>query len=626
MFNFLFQSCDDNPNLEKNLSTENQTFLARKSDGESVGENVILGKKLINAYSISVMQEAFNYYNNLYPNSPFNGYIVKPTHKYIKIEPKTEQDLIYLEKIEELNDEIYLSNYPLDYEIIQEGSDYTDSTYTGKLEFKPLYTVIPIEETLDIPFSLIEEIYEPTEEEYDIETIALTIANWQDDLIADFDEEVTMSNINQFIEAPVTQSARLFGRRYRPKGTIQMFIYDTNNVEGLMNAKIRTGRNFFWKTTYTNEAGYFEASKKYRGKVRIRSAWRNNTATLRMSWNEMIGIQVSDHVMTVKRSNNNRTYIIRDQGEDVRLWCKGVIHNGIHKYNKYCESNGITKVMGANVWVGKNGGSACSTPMFKTLPTLPVVAAFSGTGEGNVLAQFSSSVLLSAFQLVSIPFNHLMPDQIYTQVNKRGNRFFGVSKSNRTVEQLVFHESGHFSHAKNVGANYYGKVVYAEMTNQISDGDPYVDGTKPSIGQGQLIALEEGWATFIENKCISHYYNEAYDDGFRQAMPAYMENYTMYSTPFTFTSRRDNTGWFLSGLMWDITDNQINENTSFRNGTNNQFINSIQDNLFISTNTGFLFNQLQGNVLNGTSLKNKMLQNYPSRQTEINQLFQSYGY
>lgn len=621
----LFVGCEDEFVSKKEKES---IALERGSIDDPSGERVILGKKMENAYSVSTMQSAFDYYNNLYPNSQYQGRIVEPNFKYIKIEPATEQDLVALEKIDSEREDVFLSNYPLDYEVLQEGSEYIDSTYIGKEEFKPTYTVIPIDETLDIPYTVIEKLYEPTDEEFDIETIALAMADWQDDLIADFDQEVTIDNVQDFIEAPNTSSSsRLFGRKFRPEGKIRMYIYDTNEDEGLMNAKIRTGRSFWWRTTYTDEEGYFKATKRYRGKVRIRSAWRNNTATLRMAWYEIIGVQVSDHVMTETRGNNNRTYIIKCVGEDERLWCKGAVHNGIHKYNKYSDINNINKVVGANIWVWKTGPEGCSTPMFHKMQTLPIVAMYSGTGEGTILAEFSSDILLGAVQLLSIPFGHLMPDQIYTNINKRGVRSLGIDKSNRAVEQLVFHESGHFSHAIHAGVNLYGKVVSTELENSISGGDPYLDGTEPSMGQGQLISLAEGWATFIENKCISYYYGVTYDNDYRYNMPQYMENFTMYSTPFNLGGRDDNSSWFLSGLLWDISDNSTSENLSARrDGSSGIWLNGITDNLFINDNLSFIFNNLDGYVLNANNLKQKLISNYPSESTQINQLFQSYGY
>ncbi len=618
--------------LKEDANSQQTTLNYTANDqGEIVGEQVVLGETRQNAYSVEIMQAAFDYYNEKYPDSPFAGRKVEATHLYVKILPSTESDLLKLEEISNNNDEFYISEYPMDQEVVQEGSDYTDPDYKGQTEFKPLYTVLPINKDLGVTTTLIEKLYEPTDEEFHVETIALAMAKWEDDLIADFGQAVTMDNVDDFIGAPSDETARsnwfssLFGRKYTPKGTIKVYNYDFPTVpDPLANANINTGRGLWWVGTHTDDSGYFEASKRYRGKVRIRSAWRNAIATERMTWNEIIGIQVSDHVMTETRGNNNRTYIIMNAGEDERLWCKGAVYNGLVKYNTFCNANGILKVMNSNVWVSKTGKDA-STPMMHTYPSLLTTAATNYSLTNNaVLNGIANSIETPVTTLVSIVFKHLLPDQMFNGIKTRGT--LSLKQSNKVVEQLVFHESGHFSHALKCGSSTYSLVVGAESKNTSLYSDPYNNGQTPSVAAGKMIALAEGWATYIENRCMQQFYTSSYDNSATRALPGYIESFRMQAVPYT-GGRTDAMSWFYTGLMWDITDGTGTEASPSGYYTNNggTLNNSIVDAVSLGSSPSYIYLKLTSDVTSAATLKTKLTTAYPSQATAIGNLFTSYG-
>ena len=621
----LLTSCEKDYDISENPQP-NKSLAARGKIDDPKGELVILGKHLQNAYSVTTMQNAFDYYNSLYSTSPYKDRVVKATHKYIKIIPTTEDDLIRLDKIADKNNAIVLSQYPLDYEVLQEGSDYIDSTYTGKIEYKPAYTVIPIDSEFEVPYVVLDKLYEPKDEEFDVETIALAMSDWQDDLIADFGQEVTMINVTSFIDGPNVTN-RLFGHKFTPSGFIRMHIYDTGGNEGLQFANLQTGRAVWWSATFTNDQGMFIATKSYRGKVRIRSTWRNFTATLRMTWYEMIGFQVSDHVMTETASNNWRVYEIFNAAEDQDIWCKGAVHNGTIKYFQYCYLNGIIPVFDANIWVWKKGDGSGSTPMLKKYPAMLTMATINGWTQSELWSSLLLHIATDVYQGIATVLPHLMPDQTYKGINQR------YGQSNRSVEQLVFHESGHFSHALKCGSWNYSHIVAAEIKNIIDHGsEPYYDGQSPTTVAGRQIALAEGWATFTENKCMQTFYGYSIDAVGVHFHPGYIENYTMYSTPFNNNAIiiSDNNSWFLTGLFWDISDNQIDDfnaalPSSFRDGNTNALLANIHDDFFIGNSAGLIYNHLTSNVYNGNDLRNSLVATYPTQAVNINLLFRTYG-
>lgn len=649
----LFTSCNDDEILkDSENSKSNNTLAMRTNENDKPDEHmpIVLGEKLDNPYTVANMQSAFDYYNSVVPNSPFEGKTVEATHYYIKITPNTTEQLIMLDELDNSDDENapVLQDYPLDYEIKEEGDYYVMPKDENDI-YHPAYTLIPVgyQFPSSVPYVILDKIYEPTEEEYDVETVALFFADWQEDLLAD-EIEVTAETLPEYLRNSLAQqsSSRLFGRRYRPNGYVKVQNTDNQNLDPLLKAKISIGRNIFWRYTYTDNNGYFEAPKKYRGKVRIRAKWRGYTATIRKTWNEIIGLWVSDHLMTITRGNNGITKNIMHGephtgvfGIDLaggHLWFKGTTHNGLRKYIDFSNSNGVSHTVGtANVWCFAKGQNA-STPMLHKYPQLAGMSTIANIGQANFWHVMTNVVGGVAVSLVP---SHLRPDFIFAGLNNKKIKEGSPSNTVR-IHQTIFHESGHFSHAMKAGAGFWAQVYASEMSNSFLHGDPYVDGSKPSYQAGRIIGLAEGWGNFCEFKITSAVYGKAYmtPSSFGTNMyptsniNTYMERFNICDIPMTAT-KFDDLHWFAHGIMWDLLDNQV-DNTSIsrrRSGNGTTIINGIVDNCFIgnSTNTNDLssvFNRLNSNIETPTQFRDALINAYPAQATPIRNLFNSYGY
>ncbi|MCF6296096.1 MAG: hypothetical protein L3J25_10465 [Flavobacteriaceae bacterium] len=657
-------SCNDD--LETNK--EGQSISFDSGIAMRIGENdkpdfhtkIVLGEQLKNPYSVANMKNAFSYYNEKVSNSPFKKKKVKVTHFYIKITPTTENHLIALDNLDNSDDvdSPILHDYPLDYDIIEEGDYYIEPKDENDLYY-PSYTVIPVGYKLpnNLPFENIEDLYYPEDEkEYDIETVALFFADWKDDLEAD-DIFVTEETLPEYLKKSLEEqnANRLFGRRYRPYGYVNIENTDSNDFDPLMKAKISIGRSFWWRYTYTDDAGYFRSPKKYRGKVRIRAKWRGYTATIRKTWNEILGFWVSDHLMTLKRRSNGRTKNISYTephngifGVDLRgghLWFKGTTHNGLRKYNDYAAINGIDKPISyANVWAW-SGGKSSSTPMLHEFPMLPQMASIAGIGQSDFWHASIQYVTSAGIGLVP---HWIRPDQIFA--NLKNKKVSGSTQSNTVrIHQLVFHESGHYSHAKKAGSWFWANVFATEMSNSILEGDPYVDGSSPSFQAGSRISLAEGWGNFTEFKITSYHYRKAYmssingtgffndtASGNNISIERNMENFNIYDKPMN-DDRFDDYSWFLHGIMWDLLDSNTENfigNTgltfSRRRDGDGLSLNNIVDNIAIGTSNeydlSFVFNSLGSTVHSACDLRNDINIAVPGLDFAINPLFTSYGY
>lgn len=538
--------------------------------------------------------------------------------------------------------------------------------------------MIPVDYQLpsNLPYEIIEPLYYPKDEEFDVETVSLVFADWQEDLKAQFGTEIYEKDLprllklwKDFDEGNLTEEEfeakgffsdlwdSLFGRRYRPNGNVNIENTDTNIYEPLQKAKISIGRSFWWRYTYTNDNGYFNSPKRYRGKVRIRAKWRGYTATIRKTWNEILGLWVSDHLMTIKRSNNPRTKNISYTephdgilGVDLQgghLWFKGTTHNGLRKYIDFCNANGINKTIShANVWSFARGG-ASSTPMLNRFPILPQMASVAGIGQSNLWHVMTQSISGSSISMVP---SWLRPDQIYQGLRDKKINNTGSSNTVR-IHQLVFHESGHYSHALKAGSWFWANVFATELSNQILEGSPYADGNKPSFQDGARIGLAEGWGTLTEFKITNFYYGKSYINSQNHtqsifvnsnasnsnpSIERYMENFDIYDIPMS-DQRLDDRSWFLHGIMWDLLDDRneiiIGESSitfSRRHSGDGFSMSNIIDNIDLSNNDDFdlspIFNELNSNVDNECDLLSNLRGSNPNLINELNQIFLSYGY
>ncbi len=578
---------------------------------------IILGDTLTNPYSVTNMQAAFNYYNEHLENSPFQNKIVTATHYYIKIEPTTIAELEFLDQLDESDEDDVpvLHDFPLDREVIQEGDYYVWPEHEEDL-YHPAYTTIRVDYVFDqnVNYEILAELYYPTDDEFDVETVSLVFAGWDEDIIAQFDQAITIEDLPDLIvmwhehqengggegesgfgsggnfsigsggqyASSFSWFSSIFGRRYWPFGNVQVENTDTSAYEPVMFAKISTGRSFWWNYTYTDFSGNFSAPKKYRGKVRIRAKWRTEVATVRKSWNEVLGLWVSDHLMTITRNHNGRIKwinFVEPQGglgsKSGHLWVKSTAYNGYVRYWAYCVHFGINNsLFRANTWTWAEG-SASSAPMLKRLQTLPLMAAYGNIGQASLWNNIIS--FTGAYYIGLIP-THLRPDLFFQGLGDK-RELNGDGRANTAIiQQLVFHESAHYSHAIQAGAGYWGRHFAATIGNQITQGAPYSDGTDPSYQAGDRISIVEGWATLAEFKISSFYFEKAYvtstAGGSRfelsnvtgsntQGLENRMENFKMHLRPMS-ANRIDTRSWFLHGLFWDLLDDR---NEIILNGT-----------------------------------------------------------
>ncbi len=602
----LLFSCN---NEIEDFSSE-ESFQDHETQNESTvkqGLYVILGKQKEIAYSAKNMQRTVNYINKNIASSKYIGRQIKPTHYYIKFLPNNEEHLKILDRMDK-EDKIVLSSYPLDYEIVQQGS-FLKEDDNEKVKYTALYTTVTKDYNFpNVPYEILEEVYKPNDNEGDLEIAALVLNGEEKVLGIKYKtKQLGKDNLLEFLK---NSSKGSKGWRYRPHGYFKVWDTDKSRYVGVMSTKISIGRGLWWQYTYTNSSGHFTSPKRYIGGVVIKAKWRSVSATIRRTKSEIIGIGVSDYLMGIRKSSNGKTF--NTVLSDPHKWFKATVQNSIIKYNNYMQPRGVSGIYGANIWVidaTSTLGGGATVMMNRYTWSTTYSAILAGWLPNLVSVTFPLTGVLNAL------VGHLYPDIVYAI----------SSKNTKGIDQLVFHESGHFSHALKARGIFWGNLVRRELDNILScHGDSYCRGINPSYSAGRQIALAEGWATFTEYATMNNYYSKDIND---IPITPLMENFTMRTVPANINYK--NNGWFLTGLFWDIVDNHSDSNSWLYFRDTGIRIRKINDHLNLgSFSSDFrpIYNRLTGSIYSGSSLKTSLRNANPSSTNKINELFFGYGF
>ena len=253
---------------------------------------IVLGNQLQNPYTIQNMDLAVATLatNGIPSTNPIN---VRPTHEYIKFEPANTEELLELTKDESLT----FYSYPLDYEILEEGSWYRDPEI--HIDNQPTFHYASIKKGYpynhNIRHTILSELYIPEEDETLIGTSNKDNLDYLDALL----EQAYLQTGNEQAEKKKRWSW------YTPAGNITIFDTRLNANIPLEGAKVTASR---WFTTYNAIAdanGNFSMGDQFkrpcdyklwfaRGGFTIGDNWLEPSVVIRNnihgSWNHNIGL------------------------------------------------------------------------------------------------------------------------------------------------------------------------------------------------------------------------------------------------------------------------------------------------------------------------------------------------
>jgi hypothetical protein len=261
----LIFSCNDEPDI-KIYSTD-----------IIQGKSMKLGKKLKNPYKVSVMKQALENIRkepHARSNEEIRDLNIRTTTLYIRFLPSNydQYDILTMDD----NNEYY--DHPLDYEILEEG-DYFHDTSINPENPTWQYAAIEVGRSLpqDVYYEIIDELYVP-EDDYEIIENGEIKQIWVPTIEA-LEEEAFRLTDNTFER--VTDIARTMGSTWRPSGNIQL--YDDRLLRNMpvIGAKVRARRWFTTHIGITDQNGNFSVDGTFRRPANYSIKWERGEWDIR---------------------------------------------------------------------------------------------------------------------------------------------------------------------------------------------------------------------------------------------------------------------------------------------------------------------------------------------------------
>ena len=202
----IFFACS-NDELETNNDNHSKSEILYEDE-------IVLGEKLPNPYSVLNMKAALKILNNNGVNT--TGIEVKTTDVYVRFLPADTSQLEQLYS----NKEIVFFNYPLHYEILKYGSYYHDPSIPEN-KYSWLYTTVPsnFKYPENIRYEKLDDCFIPKDDTPESDTLS----------VLDLLEEASFERLGllEKFSGKTDYSKGLFGTSVYPKGTLK--VYDNYN-------------------------------------------------------------------------------------------------------------------------------------------------------------------------------------------------------------------------------------------------------------------------------------------------------------------------------------------------------------------------------------------------------------
>lgn len=455
---------------------------------EPVQGITILGAKLTNPYSLNIMQAAMDSLS-----LPIRPIKLQPTDLYVRFLPADSTEFAYLLDEEHLE----LFDYPLDYELQEEGSYYHDPSIPyGEITWQ--YTTVKPDYVFPsgIQYEILEECYIPYEAAANAKGITATNSNVDMEELERLAYEMADLGDMWIDDKSMTRAAATY-----PSGRFTVRDTETDNFVPIKGVKIRVHNIVKWATTYTDANGDYTIPKKYRTNIHYAMVFQNFMGF--RIWGNWAMLAPANHNMKWHSNSGISWNLDTNSG----AWDWATTNNAVDEYYNICRNTGITPPPSdLSVWCLKNEGSS-SAPM---VPHLSYV---------NMNIQLLKNFYISFMSLGTL-VKLFLPDIFIGTLNK----------SSSEIHETVFHELSHASHFVQVGSIYWNRYISYIASCWLRDnGNPYGDGT---LNDNGVCEVGEMWGYAMEHI----YGHEKYDGTIMES-----ENYPGSTTYF-----------FKPAIFWNI--------------------------------------------------------------------------
>ena len=437
---------------------------------------IVLGKKLNNPYTVSVMRKAIDSLiakGQAYAYPILSESDIKATDYYVRFFVKTDADIERLEQ-----DSLYLSAAPLDYEIASEG-DVFKPDQLDKDQGIWLYTSVPISYNfpLGIGYQVLNELF-LTEasyisgEETDSPTRLIhgkaVSAQFLDDL-----EDMALLHTDNFTEPAFESSALDYiseRRKARPKGHVLVSNTTTRSFDAVPQVRVRTRRWFKYGKAWTSSSGSYSINRRYRRNCRYTVVFKNQFGKFKI---RRATIAIGNARRRVgKHSPKGYTFKF---GTNDKAWRFSTVSNAAVQYLDFCRATGVGLPHSNLKIAAGNGTGVSAAPMLSKVGNVPVLTTF----FARFGIQISSS---AAWRILSTA----LPDLIIKA---------HPSKQTSGVTELTFHEMAHASHFRLAGSQYWLNIM-----DYITFHGAYGNGNGKFAG---YVEVAEMWAYYIDDRFMA---------------------------------------------------------------------------------------------------------------------------
>lgn len=483
---------------------------------------MVLGEKLTNPYSVTMMQNAANALTK--PGYPVMH--IEPTDLYVRFLPKDSTDLNILYNIEGLE----LFDYPLDYEILEEGDYYHDPSLPENSPTWLYTTVKPNYKFPDIQYEILEECYIP-----DTEISAYPFSNNNSkNIISPEDLEREAYKLagldSMWADEENTKATASY-----PSGRFTVIDTETGFHEPIKGVKIRVHNFIKWATTYTDNNGYYYIGKKYKTNVHYAMIFQNSKGF--KIWGNYAMLAPANHNM---RFNSN-TGISENFYSNSNAWDWATVNNVVYDYYGKCSQEGIMPPPSdLTIWClrDKDWSSAIMIPHIKNVNI-----------SLEILNDFFFNIGISGSLL-----GLFLPDLFISTNVRQSNDIYGS----------VMHELSHASHFMRVESDYWNRYINYILNCWSHGQDTYGDGTLADNG---LCAVGEMWGYAME-----HIYEYEKYKGFINTDEDYPNDGTnahFFHPDILWNIYKK--GWLTKGDIFSCLNKEIDEVSEFRENMKYRF-------------------------------------------------------
>ncbi len=400
-----------------------------------------------------------------------------------------------------------------------------------------------------------------------------------------------------------------------------------NKLAPLQNARVVARRWFKIERVYTNAAGQFTFTKRFKHKVKINVKFKNDDAVIRCLrgvrvWN--VFSPLNKVIGSYSGNKNNISYNFAQYDErhakGNQYWVGGTVHNGLQEYKTFAQGQNIGLPPTRLYILITNWASDGATPMLhkRSSDNFPKDAIVNFVANDvNAITGGLTALTTVVKHQIDIVIGYRIPT---------GKSYF--SKASDDIKTTIYHELTHSGHYNKLGNGWYGQFADAEVLEIVAHPfggqySPYGDGND---NQSPIIALGESWAYYMGHFMADLRYGlqstQTNEQGIGYVNNAPMSGLSSHInlledfSPFRTT---DPFFWIPQGVYQDLRDDRNDRNAVPRRvDIDDNVVNYTNQQMFNSFNSGIT--TLQGyrtNLLNTTT---------NSTSGFVTPLFGRYGY